>query len=255
MAPALLSVFLLVCGDSSTEAESAKVKVIHIAIFERLFLDAGGVVAFPRGELSRAFGDVHTGWNLHFGIGLRRIPIAFGIGGHETSLSSGSYATNVDGIYAINGQIGLGQLYLSQSATVRHFDAFVRLEPDWRRFRPYLELLGGTSQIFAISTLTAAISGVVSSEETSGNLTWEWGYGAGMKVEPLQPWKSPVGSLSLVVSLGVRSVFAGPLRYFQAHNTPVEGRTMAEVGLAESSYRTIEPYLSIGFASRGQNAP
>jgi hypothetical protein len=239
--------------SASTEAaeERPEPNIIHIPIFERLFVDAGVLAAWPQGNLAGPFGDIHAGVSLHFGVGLRKIPIAFGIGFHETSLTGGASASSDSGIYDVNGQTGFGRLYLSQSATVRHFDAFVRLEPDWRRVRPYLELLGGTSQIFVVSSLSATIGGILDTTETNGDLTWEWGYGAGIHCEPLRPWVFQTGSISLVLSAGVRWMYAGPLRYLGARTELLNGHTQTVADLHEVNYRTVEPTLTIGFASRG----
>jgi hypothetical protein len=251
LACALLVSLACESGATKAAAEVHEPKIIVVPIFERLFVDAGVLAAWPRGDLTGPFGDVHPGVSLHFGVGLRKIPIAFGIGFHETSLTGGSSASSDTGIYDINGQIGIGRLYLSQSATVRHFDAFVRLEPDWRRVRPYLELLGGTSQIFVVSTLSATFGGQLDSTETNGDLTWEWGYGGGIRCEPLRPWLYPTGSISLVVSAGVRWVNAGPLRYLGTRSEMLGGQAQTVVNLYEANYRTVEPYLTIGIASRG----
>jgi hypothetical protein len=218
---------------------------------ERIFVDAGVLVAFPNGALSGSFGEVHPGVALHFGVGLRRIPVALGIGFHETSLSGAECVSSDAGIWIVNGNVGVGRLYLSQSASLRHFDAFVRLEPDWRRFRPYLELLGGTSQIFVISTASDSLGNKLAREETNGDLTWEWGYGAGIRLEPFAAWAHPSGSLSVVVSLGIRRVVAGPLHYLQPRSTLVGSQSGLELTTGEASCRTTEPYLTVGLASRG----
>ena len=251
LACVFLGAWACAAGNVAAAAESPEPKVIVVPIFERLFLDAGVLAAWPRGNLVGPFGDAHAGVSLHFGVGLRKIPVAFGIGFHETSLTGGSYASSDTGGYDINGNIGFGRLYLSQSVTVRHFDAFIRLEPDWRRIRPYLELLGGTSQIFVVSTLSATVGGTLDTTETNGDLTWEWGFGGGIRCEPLRPWFFPTGSISLVLSAGVRQMYAGPLHYLGTHTEWVDGRTQTVADLHESNYRTIEPYLTIGFSSRG----
>jgi hypothetical protein len=218
---------------------------------ERIFVDAGVLVAFPRGALSGPLGEVHSGVALHFGVGLRRIPLAFGIGFHETSLSGAEYASSDVGIWVVNGNVGVGRLYLSQSASIRHFDAFVRLEPDWKRFRPYLELLGGTSQIFVTSTASDSLGNRVATDETGGDLSWEWGYGAGIRIEPLAAWGNPRGSLSLVVSLGIRRVAAGSIHYLQTRSTMVGSQSGLELATSEAGYLTTEPYLTVGLVSRG----
>jgi hypothetical protein len=238
-------------GLLAANAEVAEPKTIVVPVFERLFIDAGALAAWPQEKLAGPFGDAHAGLSLHFGVGLRRIPIAFGIGFHETSLTGRTIASSDTGLYDINGRVGMGRLYLSQSATVRHFDAFVRLEPDWRRVRPYLELMGGTSQIFVTSTLSATVGGELDSSETNGDLTWAWGYGAGVHVEPFRTSTSPAGSLSLVISAGVRWMNAGPLRYLATASQSIGGEMQTVASLNEANYRTVEPYLTVGFVARG----
>lgn len=234
MNPSLALLLTLVSAETSEDIRQPK--TLHVAAFERIFVDAGCLVAFPSGGLSGPFGDVHPGVALHFDVGLRKVPLAFGIGFHETSLSGAEYVSSDTGIYSINGNIGVGRLYISQSAALRHFDAFLRLEPDWKRVRPYLELLGGTSQIFVTSKVSDSIGNRLESEETNGNLTWEWGYGAGIRFEPLAPWGFPSGSLSLVVSLGLRRVQAGSLRYLQTRPGMVGGQPGLDLTTGETSY-------------------
>jgi hypothetical protein len=229
--------------------------VIHTTAFERLFIDVGGLVAFPRGETKDIFGNTHFGYSFHFGLGMAKIPLAFGIGFHESSLSEETYVRPGSSFYVINGVIGSGDLHESVTATVRHVDAFVRLEPPWRRFRPYLELRGGTAQVFIQDKLStrqilSTMQQTVAEEEVDGDGTWSWGYGVGVHVEPWAPAVGPLGSVGLVITAGVMWMSAGGMKYLQTREGTANGQPATVVDVAAATLRTTEPFLAIGLVSR-----
>ena len=229
--------------------EPSEPHVIHTTAFERLFIDVGGLVAFPRGQTKDIFGNTHFGYSFHFGLGMTKIPLAFGIGFHQSYLSEERYVRPGSSFYVINGVVGSGDLNETVSATIRHFDAFIRLEPPWRRFRPYLELRGGTAQVF-IQDKLSALGRTVAEEEVDGDGTWSWGYGVGLHVEPWAPLVGDLGSVGVVITAGVMWMSAGGMKYLTTREGTANGQPATVVDVAAATLRTTEPFVAIGLVSR-----
>ena len=200
--------------------------------------------------MTTAFAGLLPTVGLHFGMGLRGIPLTLGLGFHQELIANQTWSSSETGVFAYGGNVGFGTLHLSRRLEARHFDVVLRLEPEWRRFRPYLELLGGTSQIFCVSTLSATLGSNLYSQEDTGGLTWSYGYGAGIRFEPFHPMVVSRGSLALVVTVGARRMFAGPLTYLEPRGTVVGGVQSTTISIKEANFDVIEPYLLIGLESR-----
>jgi hypothetical protein len=212
------------------------------------YLDAGGLLGIPSGELAKQTSKTAFGFGFHFGVGgLKGIPLTFGLGMHEEYLAS--YSQSLGWGYVQYGdKSGFGQVTLSRGLEVRHFDAILRLEPDWHWVRPYLELIGGTSQIFATWSISATLGSKLQEGESSGNLSWSWGYGAGIRVEPWRSMEGPRGSLSWVITLGVRRMYAGHLRYQEPSTSTIDGQRTTVFSTVIPHFEMVEPYLLVGLA-------
>jgi hypothetical protein len=199
--------------------------------------------------MTKEFSEVMPGMSFNFGLGLRGIPLTIGLGYQQEFISSTSWSTNKTGLFIYNDQWSYGTLHLSRDLDVRHFDAVLHLEPEWHRFRPFIEVLGGTSQIFCDWSLSTTYGSGLTQEHTGG-LTWTWGYGAGIRIEPFRPYADKRGSLALVVSLGVRRRLAGKLRFLEPHGNALGGVETVSFSITEPKFDVIQPYLFIGIVSR-----
>jgi hypothetical protein len=116
--PLLLSATLVVLAASPARAVEG-----------RFYLEAGPMLGIPVGELGHETGRTVYGFDLHFGVGIKHIPLTFGLGMHEEYISYDRWSTGSSGHYQYGDTWGVGQLCLSRSVEVRHFDTIVRLEP------------------------------------------------------------------------------------------------------------------------------
>ena len=236
------------CARLGASAQAAELVVIHLE--GRLYAEVGGYGSVPNGPMTEQFDQTTGGGSFQFGIGLKGIPATLGIAAHETALASDSWSTGESGYFSYNGSSGFGNLYLRRTLDVRGADLVFRLEPERWRIRPFLEARGGFLQIHCTWALAATVNGQLLSEEKTGDTTWSWGYGAGFRIEPFRPSHFPSGDIAWFVSLGVRQVFAGALRYLEPRGSQVGGVTTYAFSIAQPPFRAIEPFLVIGFESR-----
>jgi hypothetical protein len=242
--------FLLVSLGAATSARAGEPGVHPLR--GRLYADLGGYVSVPSGPMTRDFDQTTGGGSFQFGIGLKGIPATLGISAHQTGLGSTTWSTGEAGYYSYGGRSGFGYLDLHRTLDVRGADLVFRLEPERWRVRPFLEIRGGFLQIHCTYRLSATVNGELYAEEETGNITWSWGYGGGFRIEVYRLPPTPTGDLALTVSLGVRRVFAGNLRYLQPQGSDVGGVRTYGFSIDQPPFRAIEPFLLLGFESRSQ---
>jgi hypothetical protein len=244
----LIPAFLLLCLAVATAARAGEAKVYPLN--GRLYAEIGGYVSAPSGPMTGQFDQITGGASFQFGIGLRGIPATLGIGAHQTELSSTTWTTGESGYFSYGGNSGYGDLSLHRSLDVRGADLVFRLEPERWWIRPFLEIRGGFLQIHCTWSLSATVNGELLGQEKTGNITWSWGYGGGLRLEPFRVLHSAEGDIAFFVSFGVRQVHAGPLRYLEPRGSNIGGVYTYTFSIDEPSYRAIEPFLLLGFESR-----
>ena len=219
----------------------------------RLYAELGAYAAIPRGTMTHEFDGTLTGFSFAFGIGRKGIPATLGIAAHETLMSTNGWRTGRSGVFIYDGQTGFGDLYLSRRLDVRGADLVLRLEPEDWRVRPFVELRGGILQLHCTWTLDATVTmgnRPLDEREETGNITWSWGYGAGLRIQIYRSDFGRVGDIVFLVSLGVRAVRAGALRYLEPRTTLVGGQPTYSFSIAQPAFQSIEPFILLGFESR-----
>jgi hypothetical protein len=244
-------VLLLVAGAAtSAHAADGEKKLVFPG---RLYVDLGAYAAVPRSTMTRDFDGTLTGFSFAFGIGRKGIPATLGLAAHETLMSTSSWRTGASGVFIYNGQTGFGDLYLKRRLDVRGADLVLRLEPESWRVRPFVELRGGFLQIHCTWTLDATVvlgDPPLDEREETGNLTWSWGYGAGLRIQIHRSDFGSVGDILFLVTLGVRAVHAGALRYLEPRTAQVGGQPTYSFAIAQPAFRSLEPFILIGLESR-----
>jgi hypothetical protein len=219
----------------------------------RLYADLGAYAAIPRGTMTHDFDGTMTGFSFAFGIGRKGIPATLGIAAHETLMSTNDWRTGASGVFIYDGQTGFGDLYLGRRLDVRGADLVLRLEPEGWWVRPFVELRGGILQLHCTWTLDATVTvgdGPLDEREETGDITWSWGYGAGLRIQVYRSDFGSVGDIVFLVSFGVRAVRAGALRYLEPHTTLVGGQPTYSFSIAQPAFQSLEPFILVGFESR-----
>jgi hypothetical protein len=215
----------------------------------RLYADLGGYLAIPHGPMTKDFDGTLTGFSFGFGVGLRGIPATLGLAAHETLVSTRKWRTGESGAFFHNGRTGFGDLFLGRRLDVRGVDLVLRAEPEDWRVRPFVEVRGGFLQMHCTRTLEATVSdgaGPLEESEKTGNIAWSWAYGGGLRVQFYRHDFGSVGDVVWLVSLGVRVVRSGEVRYLEPRTS--QGTTT--FAISQPAFQSIEPFLLIGFESR-----
>jgi hypothetical protein len=215
----------------------------------RLYADLGGYLAIPRGPMTRDFDGALTGFSFGFGVGLRSIPATLGLAAHETLASTKKWKTSESGAFYYNGRTGFGDLTLGRRLDVRGLDLVLRVEPEDWRVRPFAEIRGGILQMYCTWRLDATVtdgSGPLGETEETGNIAWSWAYGGGLRVQVYRQDFGSVGDVVWLVSLGVRAVHSGDLRYLEPRTS--QGTTA--FAISQPAFQSLEPFLLIGLESR-----
>jgi hypothetical protein len=110
--------------------------------------------------------------------------------------------------------------------------------------------MGDTSQIFVTWSLSATLNSGALASETAGSLSWSWGYGAGIHVEPWRWDGGKGGPVAFVVTLGVRRMFAGQLHCPKPGESNIAGQNTTVFSTATPHVDLLEPYLLLGIEGR-----
>jgi hypothetical protein len=252
--PSLLSLFLLAAIPARARAGEP---VVVEGVQGRLYVDLGAYAGVPRSPMTRDFDGTLAGFSLGFGIGLKGIPATLGLVAHQTLLGSTSWNTGESGLITYDGQTGFGDFHLTRSLDVRGVDLVLRLEPERWRVRPFVELRGGILQLHCTWTLDATLTSggdPIDEREETGNITWSWAYGGGVRIQVYRSDFGSRGDIVWLVSLGLRAVRAGALRYLEPRSATVGGQRTYSFAIAQPAFQSFEPFLLIGIESRSTSA-
>jgi hypothetical protein len=237
MRPRPLALLALVLWATESEAH---------ALEGRAYVSLDGQVGVARGEMGQRLPGTNPGWDFRFGVGLRGIPLTLGLGASALTYSSQSWDGGSRGLVIRDGDIGFGPTTWVRTAEMRHFDVVLRLQPEWRRARPFVEVSAGTAQFFIGQSLSTDWQGLVlESSEASRPLAFAWGWGAGLEVEPWRIYSGPEGTLGLAISVGVRGRRSLPAEYAVPSRDP-QGALVA----ARTALDMVAPFVGVAIVSR-----
>jgi hypothetical protein len=231
-----MAALLLLAGGGSAQA-----------IEGRAYVAVDGQVGVARGEMARLAPAVTPGWDFRFAAGLRGIPLLVGLGGGALTYSSRSFA-GPTGVFGRGDEVGFGPTTLERTTEMRHFDLLLRLEPEWRIVRPFVEGTIGTAQFFTAYRLSTDWQGLdLSATEHGKGIAFAWGWAVGLNVEPWQIYSGRQGTLGLVISAGLRGFDSRPVDY--AIDDP-QGRLLA----ARTPFEMLAPFVGVAIISRSPGA-
>jgi hypothetical protein len=158
----------------------------------RSYVDIDGEVAASSGELASATSSSALGYQVDFGIGPRALPLLFGIDLGVISLGE------------LRSDVVTDAPWLDR-AEVRHGELSLRLEPDFRFVRPFIEASAGVALLYFTPSSGSE------DDDVLADTAFSRGVSLGLD---LSPWdrRGPVsGGASVVLTLGYRLWESGPL--------------------------------------------
>jgi hypothetical protein len=231
----------------------------------RGYVDMGGGVGIAQGDFARFAPQTSPSWNVQFGVGPKRYPVTFGLGTGAMVTASRSYA-GPSGTWIHNGEIDFGPTTVTQRTELRHVELMVRLEPDWIRVRPFVELTGGVAQFWTTTTMQANwTGGVLDDTENAKDTALFYGLGAGLIVVPFRPMVfastdeqraqgmgPDTGSVGFALTLGVRLVRGTAIDYAAPETPTGQSTTLAP---ERSTLQLLAPYALLTFSLRTPDRP
>lgn len=195
-----------------------------------------------------------SGWNLQMGLGPKKYPLTLGLEVGAMLVSRRSYAGPDDTVLISDGHIDFGSTTIRNSTELRHADLILRFEPDWRWFRPFLEVTAGTLQAWTTTSLSFDVTGGARGFEYPGQLAGTYSAGAGVTVAPfplilVANQDGTHGSATLALTAGIRWLGGTPITYADP--------TAAGTDLAPSKQgvRMVVPYLLLCLSFRSADRP
>ena len=202
--------------------------------------------AVARAETAERQPSVRSGWDFRFGGGVHGIPLTLGLGGGALVYSTQSFK-GPTGVFTSGGEVGFGPTTVVRTTEMRHVDLLVRLEPEWRFIRPFVEGTIGTAQFFTSHHLSTDWQGfTVDQQERGDMLAFAWGWAVGLNIEPTRLYSGPRGSLGLAVSIGLRSFSSTPLQFSLPIPDDADGRLLR----MRAPLDVMAPFLGLAIVSR-----
>lgn len=252
------SVACVVVALAALASARASAQTRAVAPQARGYLDVGAGGWVPRGDFAR-YGAGTVGWSLQLGAGPKRYPVTVGLGAGVVTTASRSDA-GPTGVWVHDGVVDFGPTTLTRSVELRHVELVLRLEPDWRRVRPFVEATGGVFQYWTTTSMSADwTGGVLGGGEAARDFAPAFGLGGGVILSPLRPWRvapradgTGGGEVALALTLGVRLVRGGGIAVATPVTLDGASTTLAP---AHTALDAVAPYalLTVNFRSTDEN--
>jgi hypothetical protein len=157
----------------------------------RAFAEVQGQVADASGPLADATAGTALGYQVNLGVGLKALPLLFGVG--LGVLSLGDFRADA-----------FPSASFLDHAEVRHAELSLRLEPDFHYVRPFVDASVGIAALY----LTAGWG--KDSDDYQADTALARAVSVGLD---LSPWERRRASGSVVLTIGYRAWESGALRY------------------------------------------